>query len=316
MEKEMNFFDLCVLCWRAMGRGCAALGKVLARMLRLTYRYWWLVLMTVIAFLAAAFYYTRPDNLTFRVNAVALLNGPTIQQFEQVYQPLMVGRTLPENAEINYYVFNRAANTFQSFRVIDCLDDETADYIDFKNKSSNTDTVRVQMQDRLCLQFRVKLCRFHIIPTVEKAMLDYFNSNEVLQQAYATYVDNLREEAAFNHRQAQKLDSLTSCYYYQSASSTMPSVYTGNGVAFYGERKIKLFLDEIYEQHAHMQRVDHRLQLATAPVTLENHFTVDPSPVNGRRKYMVLFFLLGWCAACALAELIDKRKEIITWLKK
>ena len=65
-----------------------------------------------------------------------------------------------------------------------------------------------------------------------------------------------------------------------------------------------------------MQRVDQRLQLATAPVTLENHFAVHPKPVNGRAKCVALFFLFGWCFACLLAEAIDKRKQISAWLKK
>lgn len=316
MEKEMNFFDLCVAIGRAIGRGCAAFGRLVAHMLRLSYKYWWIVVPVVILAIGAAIYTTRKDNQTYKVNAIALLNGPTIQQFEQVYMPLRSGKTLPGETSIAQYVVNKQVSGFETYRVIDCLHDETADYVDFKGRSTATDTVKVQMKDRLCLQFKIKTRDFIYLPAIEVALMDYLNADEVLQQAYPTYLVNLQEEAAFNHRQAQKLDSLTSCYYYQSASSTMPGVYSGNGVAFYGERKIKLFLEDIYKQHAHMQRVDHRLQLATAPVTLENHFALDPAPVNGRMKTMVIFFLLAWCAACVLAELIDRRKAICAWLKQ
>lgn len=315
MEKEMNFFDLCVACFRAIGRGCAAFGRLIAHMLRLTYRYWWLVIPVVVLAIAAALYSTRQENQTYKVNAIALLNGPTIQQFEQAYAPLRSGKTLSGETAIAPYVVNRQVKLFNTYRVIDCLHDETADYIDFKGRSHATDTTKVQMQDRLCIQFRIKARDFIYLPAIEQAVLEYLNADEVLQQSYPTYLANLKEEAAFNHRQAQKLDSLTSCYYYQSATTTMPGVYSGNGVAFYGERKIRLFLDDIYRQHAHLQRVDQRLQLATAPVTLENHFALDPKPVNGRMKTTVLFLLLGWCAACAIAEIIDKRKAFSAWLK-
>ena len=316
MDKEMNFFDLCVLGWRALGRGCNVIGRVLARMVRLTVWYWWIAVPVVLIGLGGAYYYTRPDNLTFKVNAVALLNGPSIQQFEQVYTPLIVGKTLPEGAAINQYVFNLAMKGFRTYRVIDCLGDETADYIDFNGRTSYTDTLHVPMQDRLCLQFQVKMRHLYLLPTFEKVLLDYLNADPVLQQTYEPYMKNLREEVAFNHRQAQKLDSLTSSYYFHPVSNAAPMNYEGNGVNFYGDRRIRLFLDKIYEQHAHVQRMDQRLQLATAPVTLENHFTVDPTPLNGRRKFMVMFFLLGWCGACLLAELIDSRKKIIAWLKK
>ena len=86
MTQEMNFFDLCAACGRAIGRCFVALWRVIERMIRLTYKYWWLVLTIVILAVAAALYYTRFENRTFKVNAVALLNGPTIQQFEQAYR--------------------------------------------------------------------------------------------------------------------------------------------------------------------------------------------------------------------------------------
>ena len=315
--KEMNFFDLCAACVRAIGRGCVAFGRLLGRMTRLTWRYWWIVLTMVVLFIAAAFYYTRPDNLTFKVNAVALLNGPTIPQFEQAFAPLQSGQLLDENATITPFLLKGKVKAFETFRVVDCKDDGTADYVDFKHKSSPTDTLRVQMNDRLCLQFRIKLRYMALVPGIEQAVLDWLNGNEAMQQSYETYIKNLQEAVAFNHSQAIKLDSLTSCYYFNNPAIGMPDGFTGNnGVSFFGDRRIRLFLDDIYRQHDHLQQGDYRLQLATAPVTLENHFCVDPNPLNGRRKMIPLFLLLGWCVGCGIAELIDKRKVILAWLKQ
>ena len=48
---------------------------------------------------------------------------------------------------------------------------------------------------------------------------------------------------------------------------------------------------------------------------LENQFAVDPKPVNGRMKMLILFLLFGWVVGCAIAELTDKRKAIAEWLK-
>lgn len=312
-SKEMNFWDLCVACGRAVGRGCVAFWHLLERMIRLTYRYWWVVVPIVALFICGALYYSRYDNLKFKVNAIALLNGPTIQQFEQSYVNVQTGQMLPPEAPISQYVWGKMATDFKTFRVVDCVNDETADFIDFKHKSKPTDTVNVQMQDRLCLQFRLKACNMAHLPAIEHALLDYLNSNPTMQQAYVSYMHNLREEVAFNHRQAQKLDSLTSCYYFQPASET---TMRSSGVSFYGDREIKLFLKDIYEQHEHVRRFDQRLQLATAPITLENHFSAMLEPVNGRTKCLVIFFLIGWLFACGIAEIIDKRKVICAWLKQ
>ena len=312
----MNFWDLCVAFGRAIGRGCKACWDLFLYMLRLTYRYWWIVLIPVILGIAASLYYTRKENQTFKANAVALINGASIQQFEQAYAPLRSGKLLPDDAAIKPLVLANVARGFETYRVIDCLDDGIEDFVDFKRKSSPTDTVKVQMQDRLCLQFRIKYRDLDKVAEVEKALMDFLNANPAMQQSYIPYYANLREEVAFNHAQAQKLDSLTSNYYFYHPTTAAPVGYDGNGVNFYGDRRIRLFLKEIYAQHEHMQMVDYRMQLATAPVVLENHFSLDPKPVNGRIKYLFVFFLLGWIGGCILAELIDRRKAICAWLKQ
>lgn len=316
MEKETNFIDLCMACGRGIGRAFKACWELFLHMVQLTYRYWWVVLTIVALGIAAALYYSRRDNLTFKVNAVALINGPSIQQFEQAFTPLRSNQLIPDEAPIKALIGAKIPKRFDTFRVIDCLHDGVADYVDFKRKSSPTDTLKVQMQDRLNLQFRIKYRDMDKVPAVEYALLDFLNANHAMQQSYEVYLANLRYEAAFNHRQALKLDSLTSHYYYYTPSSTVPPAYVGNGVNFYGERRIHLFLDKIYDQHDHMQLVDYRAQLATAPVVLENHFSVDPKPVNGRKKCLVILFLLGWIGGCVLAELIDRRKAICAWLKQ
>lgn len=313
MEKDMNFFDLCAACGRAIGRGCAALWALVIKMIRLTYRYWWVVLTCIVLAIGAAFYYTRSSNLTYKVNAVALLNGPSITQFEQAFVPLRSGRLLPPDAPIYAFIDSRDVYHFDTYRVIDCMEDGTADFIDFKNKIKLTDTLNVPMQDRLCLQFRIKARNLHALPEIEAGILEWLNGNPALQQSYMTYLPNLRNEVAFNHTQALKLDSLTSAYYFQTNLDSQSGV--GNGFVFMGDKKVHLFLDEIYEQQAHTRQGDYRLQLAYAPVVLENHFATEAGPINGRMKCLILFLLLGWIAGCILAEIIDNRKAIVAWLK-
>ena len=191
----MNFWDLCVALSRALCRGCQWFWQVLLHMVRLTLRYWWLVITLVVLALGAAFYIARFENLTYKVNAVVMLNGATIPQFEQAFAPLRSGILLPDDAEISQYVHKRIAGGFSTYRVIDCKNDGTADMIDFKGSISPTDTLRVPMQDRLCLQFRVKVRDMRFVPHIEQALMDYLNSNIALQQAYPSYVEDLREES-------------------------------------------------------------------------------------------------------------------------
>ena len=172
------------------------------------------------------------------------------------------------------------------------------------------------MHDRVCIQFRVQGYCIEKVPEMERAILDMLNHNPALQQSYRTSVQNLQNEVAFNHRQAVKLDSLTSCYYFNNPAIGMDPTTRKSEVAFYGDRRIRLFLNDIYKQQLHTELTDYKLQLATAPVVLENHFTIDPQPVMTRTKFTLIFLILGWIGGCVLAELIDKRKAICAWLKQ
>jgi len=316
MDKEMNFWDMCVAIGHAIGRCVGWLWQVLQQMLRLTWQYWWMALVFIGLAIGAALYYTRTENLTFKMNAVVMINGASIQQFEQTFAPLRSGILLPDDAAITPYVHDYVAKRFDTYRVIDCMHDGIADFIDFKNKVSATDTLKVQMQDRICIQFRIKNKNMGQVPQIEQAVLDFLNSNEPMQRSYVTYLSDLQEAVAFNHRQSQKLDSLTSHYYYHTAAINQPSMSMNNGITFNGDRRIRLFLNEIYEQQEHTRLGDYRIQFATAPVMLENHFFVDPAPVNDRKKCLVVFCLIAWIGTCVLAELINKRKAIYAWLKQ
>lgn len=315
-QRELNFFELCVACAKAIGRGCKALWRIFCQMLRHTFQYWWIVFPCLVLAIGAGYYYSRYDNLNYRVNAVAMLNGPTIAQFQQAFSPLASGQNILAGENIGEYIYTGKATGFATYRVIDCLNDGVADYIDFDDKSSPTDTTRVQMQDRICLQFNIKSIHMGMLPEIEKAVLNFLNTNPALQKSYEAYLPNLRNEVTFNHTQALKLDSLTSQYYFHNNFEGKKMSNVGEGVAFVGDWKVRLFLDDIYEQQAHLQRGDYRMQLATAPVVLEMPFTAASAPTNARPKCLVLCFLVGWIMGCLLAEIIKKRKSILAWLKQ
>lgn len=315
MDKETTFFDLCVACARAIGRCCQSLLGVLARMVRMSYRYWWIVLTLLVLAVAAALYYTRPDNLTYKANAVAMLNGPTVQQFEQAFAPLRSGKLLPQDSRLDSLLAECKVTAFDTYRVIDCMDDGMADYIDFKHSVSPTDTVNVQMQDRICIQFRVKARNVELLPEAEQELLTFLNANEAMQSAYSVYMRNMEEKVQFNHSQLTKLDSLTTHYYFHGHPGAEPLNTVRDGLVFMGDWRVHLFLHEIYDHQDHSEKVDKRMQFATAPVVLENHFSLDPKPVNSRAKYLFIFLLLGWAGGYILAELIDKRKALNAWLK-
>ena len=148
-QREMNFFELCVACAKAIGRGCKALWSVFCQMLRHTFQYWWIVFPCLILAVGAGYYYSRYENLNYRVNAVAMLNGPTITQFQQAFSPLCSGQNIPAGEKIGEYIYSGKVAGFASYRVIDCLHDGVADYIDFDEMLAEAQAKVVEVQAQL-----------------------------------------------------------------------------------------------------------------------------------------------------------------------
>jgi len=319
MEKELNLLDVIVMAFRATGRALRACWAAFVHVVLMMIRYWWLFVLLIALGIAGGLYYTRFENRIYKANAVAMVNGASLQQFNQAFSRLYTSQLIPEDAAIRPFIKERKIFHLQTFFVIDALNDGIADYTDFDRESSSTDTLRVRMKDRLAVQFRIKGRDLPQLREVEDAMLTYLNSNEALQQSYQGYLANLLEEGEFNHAQVQKLDSLTSYYYFneRTVTPTMPATQKATGnVNMYVDTSVKLFLDDIYKQQKHLQQTDYRIQLATAPVVLENHFYLDPIPVNSRMKTLLLAVLFAWLLSYICAEILRNRKAVIAWLKQ
>ena len=118
----------------------------------------------------------------------------------------------------------------------------------------------------------------HQVPEIEQALLECLNSNEAMQQSYACYLENLREEVALTIVRRLNWTASPVRIISQRPPAAKPMNYSGNGVNFYGDRSMRLFLDDIYEQQEHMQMMDYRIQLATAPVVWRTILPWIPNP--------------------------------------
>lgn len=317
----MNFFDLCKSCANGIARGCRALLDLLVKMVRLTYRMWWVVLIVVVAALVLANYLARKDNRRYKVEAVVILNGPTTELAQHAYHNISMATSPLLSERQNLMALLqlspeelKGVSRFKCFYVIDCLHDSVADYIDYKHKSSATDTVNVRMPNRLCLQFQTKNPLAG--ERIGNAVVAYLNSVPQLQQAFEHKRAILERKVEFSRNQVEKLDSLTSAFYFKQGTGQQAQAALWEKGFVLGRREIKLFTGAIYQEINRYMKEDYELMLCTAPVVVEDHFIVSPSPVNGRIKLNVLGLIIGWVLGCILAALIEQRKNIIDWLKK
>lgn len=317
-EKEMNLFDLCAAFFRWIGRCFMALVRWVGESIRLAWRWWYIVLPVVAIAVGGGLWYSRMENRIYEVNAIAHLYGPTIDDVKQVYGVL-------ENALPSYVSEQQSLATllqvepavteslrkFGTFLVIDAKHDSVADYVDFDRKAKLHDTTNVVMTERINLQFCTK--RPDLVPQVGEAIVSYLNRNSSFQSAYAAKLSLLQREAKFCHDQIEKVDSLTTAFYFeQGTEATM--VYD-RWEFLIGSREITLLHPQIFDLFRTTKKVDKQLSLATAPVVLEQGFVIESNPLNGRLKWLAISMVVGYLLGCLLALSVDRRKRIWVWLQ-
>lgn len=318
-NKELNLFDICVMAWRTCKRACANCGHLLAATIRLSYRWWWIVLIMLTLAAAATLYYTRFTNRWYKAEAVLLLNGPSAELTKQSIERL--NRAVPfsevqNNVQLLGFTPEQARRIkhIETFDVIDCLADSVPDYIDWKGKATQMDTMIIHMPNRVAVRLRIK--EPDLLPTFENALLAYLNNQPQFQATYTALHNDLERESLFCHTQMEKLDSLTTSFYFEQGTGAQNQARFWTSGILVGSREIRLFLDEIQAHLQHMKRVDNELAMATAPVVVLDHFSFNPHAVNGRIKTAAVAFMFAWLLACLIAAGLENRKQIITWLKQ
>ena len=316
--KEINLFDLCAHIGHKIASGIKSLINGIGYAIRLTYRQWWIVLIVLSIAVGLGLYYSRENNRIYKVDAVAVLNGVAKDIVSQEFTALAK----------TYYKFNHQnlatilsispemANKNHSFRtydIIDYLADDIVDEIDFGCNVPFTDTLAVHVPDMIALQFRTKTP--NNVPLLQEAILQYLNTREGILAPYEQFYTNLQRTAKFHHDQVEKLDSLTSAFYFSNDSQIQLQQEKHTGLIL-GRREIKLFLKDIQEEIEELNRIDQRLAYASAPVVLQTAFTVNPNAINGPIKCSFLALIIGWILALAIAAMVEQRKAIITWLKQ
>ncbi len=321
MEKETNLLDVCIAIWRGIVRFFKWIGNIIATMFRITFQRWYIILPLMIVFVVALYYWKRPSNRKYEVEGIVLLNGPTYEHFQERYKGLMRASGLTEESNLGMMLHcptiePKYMQKISMYPVIDVGMDGYPDFVDKNGAFSASDTTAVRMEDRACIHFKLKN-KLDAFVCIEEGLLDYFNSDPVMQLEYQTYVANLERQVRFNHDQIEKLDSLTSVFYFQQnpAAQIVPTGAKSGQEIMIGNRKISLFLDDIDE---HMQKTvqdDIRLARATAPVVFENHLTAWVGIYYHPLVRLVVNCFFGWILALVFGSLIVYRKEIIAFLR-
>lgn len=318
-QHEMNLFDFCKAISRGIVRAVMWIVNRIGDMIRLTYRQWWIVAIVVVLAVAWSLYYSRPSNRMYEAKAIATLNGVTNEMVRHEFEALgktnihFTEQTTAKMMNIDAELAWRLSH-FHAFDVIDLLADSTVDMVDYHHNISRTDTLAVHMPNRVALRFRTQ--EPNRLMETETAILDYLNSRPYFQALYQQYAAQKEREARFHASQIEKLDSLSTLFYFSQNAGNQVQLNMWEEGTILGRREIALFLEDVYTEMQVNENAQLQWAVCTAPVVLQSHFILDPCAVNRPLRMVAMAVLLGWLVGLLIAALVEYRKQICAWLRQ
>ncbi|MBR1928665.1 MAG: hypothetical protein IJ834_02865 [Paludibacteraceae bacterium] len=320
--KDYNLWELIAVCCQKIWQAVEYLFTFCLNTIRLSIRLWYIVLPFVALGIGLAAFETRQSNLKYKVEARLHLNGPQVADIEEAMLPLRYcndGTIKPEQTvhEILGISFSDAVTTFafSTINIIDSKNDSTADYVDYGFGYNRQDTVSVIKQDEACIQFVTRRPQNAYI--VGNAIIDYLNNDPRLQAQYNAKKAVLEREQLFCKTQIEKLDSLTSVFYFQTSAADPTNIHLGRySGTIVGTRKIDPLYDNMFELLLHQKKIERELATYSAPVVSDKGFLIIPIAQNKRRVWYPTCLICGYILGCLVALLCLRRKQIHNWLMK
>ncbi|ADQ78280.1 hypothetical protein Palpr_0118 [Paludibacter propionicigenes WB4] len=314
--KEINLLQLIAMLFDWLGGLLKSVLEGLGYLLRLSYRHALITIIITGLAVGAGLFLSRPSARIYKAEAMAMIYGSEAQTVKEICKQL-------ENSISTNNLYSLSATLqipdsvarnivqFQSFYVIDYLKDKIADRVDFDNNHPLTDTLNVRMTDRL--YFRIKTKNTGQIPIVQKALLNYFNTNEVMKTQFENKKNELKQEIDICNAECKRIDSLAKVSYFKDVDK---QIKFENNKLIVGEQKKQLFYDDLLNIHKAKSKAEIQYVNYKQPMALPSGFAVIQIPINGSVKYGVLGLLIGYLVSLIVSALFENRKKIAKYLNR
>jgi hypothetical protein len=308
-ENEIDLPELFKRMSRALGRLFHSLGIFFIISMVFLLRKWLPLGLSVIAGLVVALlvwkttesYYT--SDLALRVNI-----EPTDEVITYVNRLNTFCRENEKTrlAEAISLSPDQTANIqdIEAFWVIDKGNDGIPDYVDYQGKHNVYDTINPVMDDRI--NIRVRISQPLELVNVRNGIINYINSDPLLQQRNALRLKQNAEMLARVEFDIDRLDSLQKIIYFVNNKTEK----TGNQLVFLQEQKTQLLHDDIYKLFGKKQDLEKECSIYGNIVTVISDFSIPAERDNGGRYYAKIFVPIFFFVALILLIIQANRKKL------
>lgn len=318
-SKEMNLIELLNLLGKWIKKVTARLIRFVGFLLQLAFKHWVVSAIVLLLSVVAGQYLARPSVRRYEANAMAMLYGCENSTVKEVFRQLQ-NSLIPKKsttfssmklATVLGIPDSVAENIvkLESYNVIDYLDDNTPDMVDFDNSHSLKDTMNLIMKNHIFIQ--VQTLKPTQIRIFQDALLNYFNNNPMLKSEFESTKTGIENKIRLCDTEIQRLDSLANLSYFKDSDK---KISLENNNLIVGEQKKQLFYEDVLRLQDIRNLYNKKLVLFKKPIDFPAGLIVNPVPKNGRIKYGVYSIFIGSLLALIMVYLIDNLKKIINYL--
>ncbi|MBR3565245.1 MAG: hypothetical protein IKN91_02805 [Paludibacteraceae bacterium] len=318
--RDITLWELILRFFKWCGKGLKAFFIWIGELIKLSFRKWYIMLLFLVLCVGVGWYISRPTNRIYYAQGVMMVNGPTPFDVKEALEPL--NHAMQQNLEPSLAFAQQLGLPFEEvnglrwvgcFNVIDALNDSIPDFVDFNSQYGSNDTIFRISPFYLGIQIETK--KLKQLPTIEKGIADFVNTNPAIICKYEAKKKSLEEELVASDQQLMYLDSLSKLFYFDYPQGPQIDINSSkSGTIIMGKRSIDLLTEDIFELIKHRQKVEMELSVYSQPVAFITHLSALPKAKNNRLLCVILGFLIGCILGLCTAKIVENRKQIREWL--
>jgi hypothetical protein len=263
-------------------------------LLRLSFRYYYLLFAFILAAIAYSYYTTQDSYKTYAGEITLILNDGDVTLYEGIISSLnrYINKGDPEQLDDLLQIPPEKRLKIRSF--------DASFMEDPQDSTASRAVISICMSDP------------DAFPAIKNALIDYFERNEYLKSLNSARIASLREQERVFEKDIAEIDSLQKIEYFQRM----------NEVVFKQERNLlfktekQMFFEPKLKLFERKEKVSKKLNARPGVVTVMSAFPPSSAPSLPFRKKVKQDVAIGFLFFFLLAIFLDKRKPIIGYLRE
>ena len=314
-NKEINLLQLLEITINWIKNICLEAVNLIGRLIQLLYRHLIITIVISVICLSISVYLTRSGAKVYKAEALAMIYGSDAQSVREISKQLEnTAPTIKTTSLINKLSLPDSVVKniigFHSYNVIEYVKDHVAIAVDYNDNYSQKDTMYVKMRDRVYM--KLLTTKPNQVPVIEKAILNYFNNNEMLKTHFNNARNQLTEQIKVSKLELARVDSLAKVNYFKDNNQQLR--FDKNTLVV-GEQQKQLFYNDLLRLQEIISNSQNGLENFKQPIEIPSGFVVNPIPINSTLKYGVFSLIIALFLSLLIAGFIENSKHISNFLK-